>query len=142
MVLEGEEAPQGAGAPINQAQGQQEGQQQGQSLTEYLTQERTWRQEDSTQRTKQHNERLSQEKEFIAFQKEQADRQVALDLAANIVKCEGHTPTAVREWLKAVDLTIPYSTLTTLIAGLTAQGSLKEEIEHFLDRHARSNAVT
>ena len=138
MVLEGEEAPPGAGAPVNQPEGQQE----GQSLTAYLTQERTWRQEDSSQRTKQHNERLSQEKEFIAFQREQADRQVALDLAANIVKCEGHTPTAVREWLKAVDLTIPYSTLTTLIAGLTAQGSLKEEIEHFLDRHARRNAVT
>ena len=78
----------------------------------------------------------------MAFQREQADRQVALDLAANIVKCEGHTSSAVREWIKAVDLTIPSSNLTTLIAGLTAQGSLKEEIEHFLDRHARHNAVT
>ena len=79
MVHEGNDippAPEG-GAPVNQPQGYQ---QQGQSLTEYLTQERTWREEDSGQRTRQHNERLRQEKDFMAFQRELADRQVATHL--------------------------------------------------------------
>ena len=56
--------------------------------------------------------------------------------------CDGTQPKALREWLRAIQLTIPYSQLTTYIASLTATDGLLVELEHFLSEQPDRNRVT
>lgn len=103
-------------------------------FTKFLNLERAQKELDRKETERQHQERLEREDKLIKWQYEQSERQVAMDQAANVPKCDGKQPDAVREWIKHIDLTRPYSNLTILIAAQTAQGSLKEEMELFKDR--------
>jgi hypothetical protein len=56
--------------------------------------------------------------------------------------CDGSTTKAVREWIREVEFTIPYSERTVYIAARTAEGPLRREVERFLDSQPQRNAVT
>ena len=123
--------PQAAGVPVA-----------GQDFNKFLKQDHDWRQADFDARQEQHKERLEKDEQFINWQKEQADRQIALDLATNISKCDGLSAQGVREWLRAVDLTTPYTKLTVLIAGLRSTEGLKDDIETYLNSQPDRARVT
>jgi len=59
-----------------------------------------------------------------------------------VPKCDGATTKAVREWIREIGFTIPYSGLTVFIAGHTAEGPLRREIERFLSEATNRDNVT
>lgn len=61
------------------------------------------------------------------------DRTIATELARRITPCDGSNPRAVRDWLLEVEMSMPYTEQTILVAAQSAQGSLKRQLEHFLN---------
>ncbi len=58
-----------------------------------------------------------------------AFRQKAESQAKRVPACDGVTTKAVREWLREIGFTIPYSVETVYITARTAEEPLQREIE-------------
>lgn len=59
-----------------------------------------------------------------------------------IARCDGTDESAVRDWIDEVKLTARYSNRTVYIAAQSSTGSLKKEIERFLDTQPDANLVS
>ena len=70
------------------------------------------------------------------------ERAQADNLIKRIPPCDGATPQGVRDWLKEIQLTTPYSARTVYIAAQSATGSLRSNIEFYLKGVQDRNAVT
>ena len=73
---------------------------------------------------------------------EASNRQLAETLIRKIPGCDGGTTKSVREWIREVEYTIPYSGQTVFIAAHSAEGPLRRELDRFLDTAPNRNAVT
>lgn len=60
-------------------------------------------------------------------------RSIADSQVKNIVPCDGHSAKSVREWIREVELTLPYTNRTIYVASQSARGSLRRELERFLE---------
>lgn len=69
-------------------------------------------------------------------------RQKADTQVKRVPKCDGSTPTLVREWLREISLTANYSDRTVYIASQSATGALRREIEHFMAAQPNRQLVT
>ena len=79
----------------------------------------------------------------IRTAEETSERQKAEDLAKRITKCNGATTRAVREWIREVELTIPYTDRTVYVALQSVEGELRRELERYLNDEAEDReAVT
>ncbi len=65
-----------------------------------------------------------------------ASGQKAESQAKRVPACDGATTKAVREWLREIGFTIPYSVETVYITARTAEGPLRREIERYLAEQA------
>lgn len=118
----------GAGAAVDQQlQGQQQAPMMAVDFQTYMNMEKKERQEANT--ANQNSRRETEERQ-------KAEAQIK-----RVPKCDGATTHAVRDWLREVDLTIPYSGCTVYIAAQSATGPLRREIEHFLNRQPDRNRV-
>ena len=85
----------------------------------------------------------AQESQNARVARQESDaRQKADTQVKRVPKCDGSTPTLVREWLREVTLTANYSDKTVYIASQSATGAMRREIEHFLDAQPNRHAVT
>ena len=87
---------------------------------------------DQQQNDKYHHERLELELRQIERQKEEAEYRLAIDIAATIPPCNGDTEKAVRDWIKEVEMSRPYTDQTVLVACRSSRTPLRREIETFL----------
>ena len=126
-----------------QQQQQQANMMTTQSFAEYMDQDRqlraqetnTWvgqMRSDQKQNDKYHHERLDLELRQIERQEEEAEYRLAIDIAATIPPCNGDTEKAVRDWLKEVEMSRPYTDQTILVACRSSRTPLRREIETFL----------
>lgn len=74
--------------------------------------------------------------------KESQDRQKAESQAKKIQGCDGSTTKKLRQWFKAIEITIPYSNRTVYIAALSAEGPLRNELERYLASLVDRNTAT
>ena len=74
--------------------------------------------------------------------REQQDLHKADLQVKRLPTCDGSTPQLVRDWLREVELTVPYSTRTVYIATQTARASLRWELEQFLEAQPNRDQVT
>ncbi len=72
---------------------------------------------------------------------EEQERSIAEAQIKQIQTCDGQTARQVREWIRDIEISIPYSNRTVYIASQAASGSLKREIEAFLDAQPNRNNV-
>lgn len=84
----------------------------------------------------------TQHQERQASNLETAGRQKAEAQAKRVPACDGASTKEVREWIREVEFTIPYSNRTVYIAAKTAEGPLRREIERFLNTQPNRNNVT
>ena len=103
----------------------------------FISEERTDRAMTRAVLERDREERARQQEMNSERQQAHHARQHAEALAKRVPHCEGSSPGTVREWLREVDLTIPYSDDTVYIATQTAQGPLRRELEHFLSQYVR-----
>ena len=82
------------------------------------------------------------EKKRLGARKETEARQQAEAQIRRVPPCVGATPHAVREWIREVQLTIPYSHWTIHIAAHSAKGALRREIEFFLSRQHKKKTLS
>jgi hypothetical protein len=138
-------------AAQGQAQVQAQGQQQVEviqavtftDLATFLEQERRIAEERSKAEREQHEERLKIQRETADRQREAAQRQEADVQAKQVPMCDGATPASVREWMKEIELTIPYTDRTVYVAQRTAKGRLRGALESYLAHDVPDrNAVT
>jgi len=73
---------------------------------------------------------------------ETACRHKAEAQAKRVPSCDGANTKSVREWLREIGFTIPYSDLTVYIAARTAEGTLRREVERYLADQPNRDAVT
>lgn len=118
-----------------------------QNFASYLDQERRIREKehgdlmaemirDRKQNTAFYQERIDQEARLLDRQQEEAEQRLAAEIAQTVPRCDGATPDSVRNWLKEIDMTVPYTDRTVVVACKSATGLLKEEIEHHLGPNA------
>ena len=74
--------------------------------------------------------------------REQQDLHKADLQVKRLPTCDGSTPQLVRDWLREVELTVPYSTRTVYIATQTARAALRWELEQFLEAQPNRDQVT
>jgi hypothetical protein len=72
---------------------------------------------------------------------EAAERQRALVQVKRVPPCDGASPQSVRDWIREVDLTLPYTEQTVYVAAQSAQGALRREVEHYLNLQLHRNNV-
>ena len=87
----------------------------------------------------QRNERNRMQRENQNFEQKQ-DKRLEDEIVAQIDVCDGHTPQAVRQWLKAIDTSIMRTgdgAINIRIANRTVKGALLRELEQYL--HSRVN---
>ena len=69
---------------------------------------------------------------------EAASRHKGEAQAKRVPNCDGANTKSVREWIREIGFTIPYSALTVYIAARTAEGTLRREVErYFADQPSR-----
>lgn len=73
---------------------------------------------------------------------EAAERARAEAEVKRITPCDGAAPHAVREWIREISLTLPYSSRTVYVASHSSQGALRREIEYYLSTKENRQAVT
>ena len=83
-----------------------------------------------------------QHDQCIMAQLETSTRQQVESQAKRAPACDGNSTKSVREWIREVEFTIPYSNRTVYIAARTAEGALRREIERYLEGEPNRNAVT
>ena len=114
-----------------------------QTFTQYMEQERKLRnldkndwirqmEQDRRDNVKYYQERIRQEEEMLQKQDAELERRVAIDIAETVPLCGGETEEGVRNWLREIEMTLPYTELTNMVACRRATGSLKRDIENFL----------
>ena len=108
----------------------------------FISEERTDRAMTRSVLERDREERARQQEMNNERQRAHHARQHAEALAKRVPHCEGSSPGTMREWLREVDLTIPYSDMTVYITTLSAQGALRRELEHFLEQQRSRNQVT
>ena len=87
-------------------------------------------------------QRQKADKEMLDAKLESEARQKADAQVKRVPPCDGATPHAIREWIREIQLTIPYSSWTVYIAAQAATGSLRRDIEFFLSIQPDRQAVT
>lgn len=109
----------------------------------YLNQERQIRQQDKDdwlaqmERARRQDyefyvERVQQEQTSLDRQEEESAQRLAVEIANTVPICNGDSQQAVRDWLKELELTVPYTDRTLVVACRSARGGLREEIEQYL----------
>lgn len=108
---------------------------QKQNFIEFVQQIRNDSDAQRTAAAKEHEQR-------IEFTRQNRNQQEAEAVIRRIASCDRSNPTSMREWLRDIDLSIPYTKLTTYVAAMTATGGLRTELEHFLSSRPDRKAVT
>ena len=75
-------------------------------------------------------------------QNEAEQKAEAKEQAQCVPPCDGSSPKVVREWIREVQLTIPYTNRTIYVAQKTARGLLRTELEYFLNSQPNRQLVT
>jgi hypothetical protein len=100
----------------------------------YLQQDEATQQNRSQESKQQHQDRMNAHMETM-------ERQQAESQARRVPQCDGTDPAAVREWMREVELTIPYTNRTNHVAAYSATGRLRRHLERFLSQQPDRNAV-
>ena len=107
----------------------------------YIEQDKNDREAIRKAAQQEHIDRLQNDRDRAARQKELHDIKEADIRAKEIPKCDGCTPELTRKWIQSVELTIPYTTQTIRVASLSSIDDLHTELELFLNQNNR-NFVT
>lgn len=110
-----------------------------QTFAEYLDQQR--RLQEAAQESERKDRAESLEVQRAAV-REQQEQQATSDQIRRVSDCDGACPNLLREWLKEVELTVPYTRRTVYVAAQRAQGILRREIERFLGPAERRENAT
>lgn len=89
-------------------------------------------------RTEQVQHLKAQAKQYA----ESSGRAKAEAQAKRIKKCDGSSQKRLREWLREIQLSVPYAERTVYVASLTAEGPLRLELEKFLSTQNDRAATT
>lgn len=87
-------------------------------------------------------EQVNQWRAQAAQYRETAERQKAQQQAQRVQHCDGSSTRKLREWFREIELTVPYSNKTVLIASLTAEGPLRSQLEKYLSEQPQRDQVT
>jgi len=104
-------------------------------LAQYITQDLNDRQ---IRLEREENERQARRRR----QHQLDDKSEAKEQVNCVPPCDGSSPAAVRDWIREVQLTIPYTQYTIYVAQRTARGMLRTELEYYLSSQRDRNAVT
>ena len=105
----------------------------------FVTQSQTAFNNAHIQNADQYEQTQAREDRLDKVRKQQDELREADVWVADIAKCDGKVPSAVRTWIQQVERTIPYTTATVRVAMRSVTGYLRRDLEHFLGTEDRSH---